>query len=83
MIAILQEFQAIGGIAQNFWMRNNPVGTVVANMKNAVDYVINFSSHRKLMKYRSIVYLKQLNKMEQNLWSGVLTPEGDKLDRYY
>jgi|GEM_PF-5107261 len=83
MIALLEDAQALVGIAGSFWQRNDPISVIVNNVKQGVDYIVNFSSHRKLMKYRSIVYLKQLNKMEQNLWSGVLTPEGDKLDRYY
>jgi hypothetical protein len=55
----------------------------MAQVKGVVDYVMNFSSHRKLLKYRSMVYVKQLNRMENNLLSGILVPEGDKLDRYY
>jgi hypothetical protein len=70
-------------LLQNFFQRNNPVNAVMYEVTQKVDFVMNFTSHRKLMKYRSIVYIQQLQKMERNLWSGIAAPEGDKLDRYY
>ena len=83
MNAIVGEIQAWVSLSSGFFTRNNPIHSVMAQVKNTVDYVMNFSSHRKLMKYRSMVYLKQLNRMENNLVSGMVVPEGDKLDRYY
>jgi hypothetical protein len=83
MNAILQEAEAMIGLTQSFFNRNNPIESIRANIMQTVDYLVNFSSHRKLMKYRSLVYLKQLNKMETHLWAGVLAPEGDKIDRYF
>jgi hypothetical protein len=71
------------GLLQSFFQRNNPVTAIVYEVNQKVDFVMNFSSHRKLMKYRSIVYIQQLQNMERNLWSGIAAPEGDKLDRYY
>jgi hypothetical protein len=73
----------IMGLLQSFFQRNNPVTAVMHEVTQKVDFVMNFTSHRKLMKYRSIVYIQQLQKMERNLWSGIAAPEGDKLDRYY
>ncbi len=83
MNAILNDIQGWIQLSSSFFTRNNPVEAVVSQVKGVIDYVMNFSSHRKLLKYRSMVYVKQLNKMESNLLSGVLVPEGDKLDRYY
>jgi hypothetical protein len=83
MNALLGDIQAWMNLTQSFFNRNNPILGVMAQVKGVVDYVMNFSSHRKLLKYRSMVYVKQLNRMENNLLSGILVPEGDKLDRYY
>lgn len=83
MMASGNQVEVIVGLLQNFLRRNNPVTTIVYEVNQKVDFLMNFTSHRKLMKYRSIVYVQQLQKMERNLWSGVAAPEGDKLDRYY
>ena len=83
MNAILNDIQGWIQLSSSFFTRNNPIEVMMSQVKSAIDYVMNFSSHRKLLKYRSMVYVKQLNKMESNLLSGVLVPEGDKLDRYY
>jgi hypothetical protein len=74
---------AIMAILGGFFRRNNPIEAIIFNIKQNIDFVMNFSSHRKLMRYRSIVYVQQLRKMERNLWAGVAAPEGEKLDRYY
>jgi hypothetical protein len=83
MNAIVADIQAWLSLSSSFFSRNNPIQAVLIQMKGTVDYVMNFSSHRKLMKYRSMIYVKQLNRMENNLLSGIVVPEGDKLDRYY
>ncbi|MFN9690878.1 MAG: hypothetical protein ACK551_02120 [Vampirovibrionales bacterium] len=83
MNAIVDDIQAWLSLSSSFFSRNNPIVAVSLQIKGTVDYVMNFSSHRKLMKYRSMIYVKQLNRMETNLLSGIVVPEGDKLDRYY
>jgi hypothetical protein len=83
MMANGNQVNVILRLLQGFFQRNNPVTAIVYEVNQKVDFVMNFTSHRKLMKYRSIVYIQQLQKMERNLWSGVAAPEGDKLDRYY
>jgi hypothetical protein len=83
MNAIVDDIQAWLSLGSSFFNRHNPIEAVFVQLKGTIDYVLNFSSHRKLMKYRSMIYVKQLNSMESNLLSGMVVPEGDKLDRYY
>lgn len=83
MNAIVDDIQAWISLSSSFFNRHNPIEAVLLQLKGTIEYVLNFSSHRKLMKYRSMIYVKQLNSMESNLLAGMLVHEGDKLDRYY
>lgn len=75
--------QLLVRITQTFFQRNNPVAALQQYVHNMVDTIVNFNSHRKLMKYRFLLYRQQMSSLERNLAAGAVAARGDRMDRLY
>jgi hypothetical protein len=53
------------------------------SIKNTIEFLITLPSQKKLLKYRSMVYLEQLESIETNLNAGKVAPKGSRMDRFY
>jgi hypothetical protein len=68
---------------QSFLRRNNPMDTIAAQIKGGIQFLLDFPSHKKLLKFRSLLYMDQLSSIERNLQAGQTAPKGSKVDRFY
>ncbi|MFM7389767.1 MAG: hypothetical protein ACKO34_03975 [Vampirovibrionales bacterium] len=68
---------------QSFFRRNNPIEASIAQIQSAIQFVLDLPSHKKLLKFRSLLYMEQLQSIERNLKNGEVSPKGDKVDRFY
>lgn len=75
--------QVLLQMTQNFLQRNNPLFAMIAQLTQAVDFVLNFQSQAKLMKFRFMLYKQQMQSIESNLRAGAVAPHGTKVDRRY
>ena len=56
---------------------------MIAQIMQGLDYLINFQSQTKLMKFRFMLYKQQMQSIEQNLQAGATAAQGTKVDRHY
>lgn len=70
-------------LTKNYIARNNPIDQIVMSIKNTIEFLITLPSQKKLLKYRSMVYLEQLESIETNLNAGKVAPKGSRMDRFY
>ena len=70
-------------LTKNYLTRNNPIEQLVKSIKNTIEFVISMPSQKKLLKYRSMIYLEQLESIETNLNAGKTAPRGSRVDRFY
>lgn len=70
-------------LTKNYIARNNPIDQIVANIKRTIEFLITLPSQKKLLKYRSMIYLEQLESIETNLNAGKTAPRGSRMDRFY
>jgi hypothetical protein len=70
-------------LTKNYITRNNPIDQIVLSIKNTIEFLITLPSQKKLLKYRSMVYLEQLESIETNLNAGKVAPKGSRMDRFY
>jgi hypothetical protein len=77
------DMQLVMQLTQNFFFRNNPITAITTSVAQVIDKVVNFESHRKLMKYRCLLYKQQMSSLERNLDAGSLSPRGERMNRLY
>lgn len=77
------DMQLVLQLTQTFFQRNNPVVAIMQSVTQGVDFLVNFQSHQKLMKYRFMLYKQQMSSLENNLSAGAQAPRGDRMDRLY
>ena len=70
-------------LTKNYFARNNPIDQIVASIKSTIEFIITMPSQKKLLKYRSMIYLEQLESIETNLNAGKTAPRGSRMDRFY
>ena len=70
-------------LTKNYFARNNPLDQIFASIKSTIDCLITMPSQKKLLKYRSMIYLEQLESIETNLNAGKTAPKGSRMDRFY
>ncbi len=70
-------------LTKNYIARNNPIDQIMMSIKNTIEFLITLPSQKKLLKYRSMVYLEQLESIETNLNAGKVAPKGSRMDRFY
>jgi hypothetical protein len=70
-------------LTKNYLARNNPIDQIVASIKSTIEFIITMPSQKKLLKYRSMIYLEQLESIETNLNAGKTAPRGSRMDRFY
>jgi hypothetical protein len=75
--------QMLLALTKNYIARNNPIDQIVANIKRTIEFLITLPSQKKLLKYRSMIYLEQLESIETNLNAGKTAPRGSRMDRFY
>jgi hypothetical protein len=70
-------------LTKNYLARNNPIDQIMASIKSTIEFIITMPSQKKLLKYRSMIYLEQLESIETNLNAGKTAPRGSRMDRFY
>ena len=80
---LLLQPKALLSVMKNFWGRNNPLEGAIHSVVQGIDFLRNMESQKQLLKYRSMVYLEQLQSIESNLHRGMTAPKGNKVDRFY
>lgn len=70
-------------LSKNFFVRNNPISLVFLQIEQGFDFIVNFNSNVKLVKFRFMLYRQQLESIERNLQAGATAPKGSAMDRLY
>ena len=71
-------------MAKNFFKRNNPVEIAVLNLMTGIYNLITYRSRMKLIKYRYMLEMQKLERIEQTL--NGFNPydyRGNKMNRTY
>jgi hypothetical protein len=71
-------------LAKGYFQRNNPVEILAMNIVQTIYNLITLNSRMKLLKYRSMLELKKLERIETTL--NQFNPyehKGNKMDRTY
>jgi hypothetical protein len=71
-------------LAKGYFQRNNPVEIIAMNVVQTIYNLITLNSRMKLLKYRSMLELKKLERIETTL--NQFNPyehKGNKMDRTY
>lgn len=70
-------------LGKDFLKRNNLLESLLQSLSSGVQYLLDFQSHKRLLKFRSLLYMEQLQSIERNLQAGQVAPRGNKMDRFY
>lgn len=71
-------------LAKSFFQRNNPVEAVAMNIVQTIYNLVTFESRRKLLKYRKMLEVQKLERIERTL--NEFNPYdhvGNKMNRTY
>ncbi|HEY9685939.1 MAG TPA: hypothetical protein V6C52_03085 [Coleofasciculaceae cyanobacterium] len=71
-------------LAKGYFQRNNPAEIIAMNVVQTIYNLITLNSRMKLLKYRSMLELKKLERIETTL--NQFNPyehKGNKMDRTY
>jgi len=76
--------QTYFSLAASFLQRNNPIETMAMNMMTTIYNLITYRSRMKLLKYRYMLEMQKLERIEQTL--NAANPHdyrGNKMNRNY
>lgn len=76
--------QSYISMTASFLQRNNPVETIVMNLMTSIYNLITYRSRMKLLKYRYMLEMQKLERIEQTL--NAANPHdyrGNKMNRNY
>ena len=70
--------------SQEFLTRNNPLESILKAVSESIDFVMNYNSKLKLIRYKFMLAKQQMNTMEHFVSQGSpYEVRGNKIDKAY